>query len=120
MKVARVFLIAVVAVGIGVVGATAADKAAEPQSETAAAYILKGQELYADKKLEECREAFQKAAELEPNNLTAKMGQFAILAELGRPDEGLAVLDKWIEAKPDDPQRWGASFTPQPMQNVPS
>lgn len=105
MRVAKVFLVTVVAIGIGGVRVTASDKAGEP--ETAAAYILKGQKLFAAKKVEKAQEAFQKAAELEPNNLTAKMGQFAILAHLGRPDDGLAVLDKWIEAEPDDPQRWG-------------
>ncbi len=83
-------------------------KAAKPK--TAGAYILKGQELFAAKKVDEALEAFQKAAELEPDNLYAKMGQYATLAALNRPDDGLAVLDKWIEAKPDDPQRWECKF----------
>ncbi len=91
MRVAKAFLVAVVPMGIGAVGVTAPVKAGEPERETTPAYILKGQELFAAKKVERALEAFQKPTELEPDNLYEKVGQFATLANLGRPDDGATL-----------------------------
>jgi len=68
--------------GIGIVGVTASDKAGEPEPETAAAYILKGQKLFAAKKVEEAQEAYRRALELE--------------ASLGRREGSRGEKEVWM------------------------
>ena len=93
-------------------------KADEPEPETAAAHILKGQKLFAAKKVEEAQAAFQKAAELEPNNPTAKIGQFAILLHLGHPMRDLPFWTSGSSRNRMIRSAGGLSFTLPPMQNV--
>ncbi len=90
MSIAIARLIAAVVMGVSLPGVIASDKADEP--ETAAEYLLKGQKLFAVKKVKEAQAAFEKAAELEPNNPTVKIGQFAILLNMGRPSGALALV----------------------------
>lgn len=70
------------------------------------AYLRAGQKLVDEQKPAEALTAFAQAAALDPNNESAVVGQYISLVQLKRVNDGAAILEKWVAAKPDDPRRW--------------
>ncbi len=68
--------------------------------------FMQAQKLIAQGKPAEALKAFEKASALEPDNELAVVGQYISLVKLNRQDDGAKVLDKWVQAKPNDPRRW--------------
>jgi tetratricopeptide (TPR) repeat protein len=70
------------------------------------AYALKGQQLLDANKPEEALTAFQQAAQLNPDNRRAILGQHGSLVQLNRVNEAAKILDDYVAAKPGDSERW--------------
>ncbi len=69
-------------------------------------HLRAGQKLIDEQKPAEASRAFEQAAALDPNNESAVVGLYISLVQLKRVNEGAAILEKWVAAKPDDPRRW--------------
>lgn len=76
------------------------------KTNVANAYVAEAQKLAGANKPEEALKAFQQAAQLDPDNDRAVVGQYVILAQLKRVNDGAKILDQWVAAKPGDPRRW--------------
>ena len=70
------------------------------------AYALKGQQLLEANKPEEALKAFQQAAQLNPDNRRAILGQCTSLVQFMRVNEGTKILNDYVAAKPGDSGRW--------------
>jgi uncharacterized protein (TIGR03067 family) len=70
------------------------------------ALLMQATKLIDQGKPAEALKAFEKAAALDPDNEAAVIGQYISLFQLDRLDDGAKILDKWVQAKPDDPWRW--------------
>jgi len=66
--------------------------------------VLEGRLHYEQRNMPLALAAFERAAELNPNNVSALGFRGAALVMLGRPDEALAQIDQAIRLSPRDPQ----------------
>jgi tetratricopeptide (TPR) repeat protein len=80
--------------------------AAGTNANVANTYVRNGTKLINQHKPGEALKAFEQASTLQPDNEQAAVGQYISLVQLKRVNDGAKVLDNWVAAKADDPQRW--------------
>lgn len=85
----------------------------DPKEDALEVLLRQGSRLIDQGKPAEALRAFEKAAALQPDKVRfmtvyeqAMIGQYISLVHLNRQDDGARLLEKWVQAKPDDPQRW--------------
>ncbi len=76
--------------------------------ETAEDWVKKGDELYENGYGEEAVKAYDKATELNPNNMAAWLAKGTALSCLERHDESLDAYMRATEIDPKSDQAWGA------------
>jgi tetratricopeptide (TPR) repeat protein len=80
--------------------------AAGKDDNSVKAFLMQATKLIDQGKPAEALKAFEQAAALEPDNEHTVLGQYISLFQLKRQDDGAKVLDKWVQAKPNDLRRW--------------
>jgi putative PEP-CTERM system TPR-repeat lipoprotein len=73
---------------------TLVDRVVSIDPEIAQAWVIKGELLRMDGKLQEADTAFQRALDVAPNNIRARMGKTTTLIALGRPEDAIIEIDQ--------------------------